>query len=104
MYIDEKVTDYLLKIVGATRDPNKFGVDIDGLLLYGASPRASIGLTIAGKAYAFLEGRAYVTPNDIKQVAHDVLRHRLRRTYEAEAEGVSPDAIIDRILETIPVP
>jgi MoxR-like ATPase len=104
IYIDEKVTDYILRIICATRKPKDYGVDIEGLLLYGASPRASIGLTIAGKAHAYLAGRAFVTPHDIKEICHDVLRHRLRRTYEAEAEEVSPDDIIDRILSTIPVP
>ena len=104
VYIDEKVTDYLLKIVIATRKPRDFKVDIDGLLMYGASPRASLGLTIAAKAHAFLAGRAFVTPHDIKQFGHDLLRHRLRRTYEAEAEDISSDDIIDIIFDTIPVP
>lgn len=104
IYIDDKVTNYILEIICATRRPKDYGVDIDGLLLYGASPRASIGLTIAGKAHAYLSGRAFVTPNDIKEICHDLLRHRLRRTYEAEAEEVSPDDIIDRILSTILVP
>ncbi len=104
VYIDEKVTDYLLNIVFATRDPKAFGIDAENLIMYGASPRASIGMTIAAKAHAFLSGRAFVTPFDIKQLCHDLLRHRLRRTYEAEAEEISPDQIIDRILETIPVP
>ena len=72
--------------------------------MYGASPRASIAFTIAGKASAFMAGRAYVTPEDIKGIAHDILRHRLRRSYEAEAEEITPDHIIDKILETIPVP
>lgn len=104
VYVDEKITDYILNIVFATRDPQAFGVDIHGLLLYGASPRASINLTLAAKAHAFLKGRAYVTPNDIKQLGYDVLRHRLRRTYEAEAEEISPDDILSRIFETVPVP
>jgi len=104
VYVDEKVTDYILRIVFATRHPKEYGVNAENLIMYGASPRASIGLTIAAKAHAFLHGRAFVTPHDIKQLAHDVLRHRIRRTYEAEAEEVSPDIIIDRILETIPVP
>lgn len=104
VYIDEKVTDYLLKIVFATRDPKAFGIDAENLIMYGASPRASIGMTIAAKAYAFLAGRAFVTPHDIKQLGHDLLRHRIRRTYEAEAEEISTDEIIDRIFETIPVP
>lgn len=104
VYIDEKVIDYILNIIFASRSPREFKVDIDGLLMYGASPRASMALKMLGKAHAFLAGRAFVTPHDIKLIAHDVLRHRLRRSYEAEAENVSPDEIIDRILDTVPVP
>lgn len=104
VYIDEKVIDYILNIVFATRKPKEYKVDIEGLLLFGASPRASIALKMAAKAQAFLSERAYVTPHDIKQIAHDVLRHRLRRSYEAEAEDISADDIIDRILDKIPVP
>lgn len=104
VYIDEKVTDYLIKVVFATRYPDAYGVDIKNLVMYGASPRASIGITVAAKAYAFLSGRAFVTPYDIKQLGHDLLRHRIRRTYEAEAEEISPDMIIDQIFDTIPVP
>ena len=104
IYIDDKVVDYILNLVFATRRPAEFGVDIKGLLMYGASPRASLALKIAGKAHAFLHGRTYVTPHDIKQIGHDVLRHRLRRSYEAEAEEVSPDDIIDKIYETVQVP
>jgi MoxR-like ATPase len=104
VYIDEKVTDYLLKIVFATRHPKEYGIEADHLIMYGASPRASIGMTIAAKAHAFLSGRAYVTPHDIKQLGHDLLRHRIRRTYEAEAEEISSDDIIDRIFAAIPVP
>jgi MoxR-like ATPase len=104
VYIDDKIIDYILSIVFATRTPEAFGVPIEGFLLFGASPRAGIGLKLASKAYAFLANRAYVTPHDVKQVAHNVLRHRLRRTYEAEAENVTPDKIIDIILAAIPVP
>lgn len=104
IYIDEKVIDYILNIIFATRNPKEFHADIEGLLLFGASPRASMALKIVAKAQAFLAGRAYVTPHDVKQVTHDVLRHRLRRSYEAEAEEVSTDAIIDRVLEVIPSP
>lgn len=104
IYIDDKVTDYLLNIVFATRYPQKYGVKIDGLLQYGASPRASIFLMLTSKAVAFLEGRSYVTPQDIKSVAHDVMRHRLKRSYEAEAEDVSTDDIIDKVLQAIVVP
>ncbi len=104
IYIDEKVINYILQIICATRRPKDFKVDIEGLLLYGASPRASIALTIGAKAYAYLAGRGFVKPNDIKEICGDILRHRLRRSYEAEAEDISPDDIIDRILATIPVP
>ena len=104
IYIDEKVTDYYLDIVQATRKPKEYGVDIEGLLLYGASPRATMAFKLAAKAHAFLAGRPYVTPHDIKQIGPDILRHRLRRTYEAEAEEIMPDDIISRIFDTIPVP
>lgn len=104
IFIDDKVTEYILSIVFATRNPEEYEVPIEDLLMYGASPRASIAFTIAGKASAFMAGRAYVTPEDIKGIAHDILRHRLRRSYEAEAEEITPDHIIDKILETIPVP
>lgn len=104
IYLDEKVQDYILKLIFATRNPKEFGVPIDDLLMFGASPRATIALKIAAKANAFLNGRAFVSPNDVKKIGHEVLRHRLRRTYEAEAEDISSDEIIDRIFETIPVP
>lgn len=104
IYIDEKVLNYILNIVFSTRYPEKYKVKIQGLLQLGASPRASIALKMAAKAHAFLSGRGFVTPHDVKSVAHDVLRHRLRRSYEAEAEDVSPDQIIDKILETLTVP
>lgn len=104
IYIDDKIIDYILNIIFATRNPEAFKVDIKGLILYGASPRASIALKLAAKAHAFLSGRAFVTPHDIKQIGNDVLRHRLRRTYEAEAEDISPDKIINTIFSTLPVP
>lgn len=104
VYIDNKVIDYILRIIFATRQPKEYRVDIEGLLMFGASPRASIALKMAGKAHAFLAGRAFVTPHDIKRVCHSVLRHRLRRSYEAEAEGLSADDIIDRILAVVAVP
>jgi MoxR-like ATPase len=104
IYMDEKILDYILKIIFSTRSPKEYGLDMQDLLLFGASPRASIALMNASKAHAFLSERAYVTPHDVKEIAHDVLRHRLRRTYEAEAENLSPDDLINRILETIPVP
>lgn len=104
IYIDDKITHYLLDIVSATREPQKYGVDIDGLLEYGASPRASLALKMGSKAHAFLAGRAFVTPHDIKSIAADILRHRLRLSYEAEAEEKTTDDIIDRILDTLNVP
>jgi MoxR-like ATPase len=104
IYIDDKIIAYILDIIFATRQPEKFGVNLKGLLLYGASPRASIAFKLASKAHAFLSGRAFVTPHDIKQIGYDILRHRLRRTYEAEAENVSPDNIISEIFATLPVP
>ncbi len=104
IYIDDKIVNYILDIIFATRFPKKYGVDIEGLLMFGASPRATIAFKNASKARAFLNGRAYVTPHDIKKLAHDILRHRLRRSYEAEAENVSSDVIIDRILDTLIVP
>lgn len=104
IYFDDKLIDYLLNIVFATRYPADFQLNIGHLLMYGASPRASIALKLAAKAHAFLQNRAYVTPDDIKLIAPDILRHRLRRTYEAEAEGITPDHIIDTILSSLPVP
>lgn len=104
IYVDDKISDYILDIVFATRYPKKYNAPIEGLLLFGASPRASIALKICAKAHAFLEGRAFVTPYDVKMIAYDVLRHRLRLSYEAEAEDVSPEEIIDRVLAKIPVP
>lgn len=104
IYIDDKIIDYILNIVEATRRPGDFGVPIADLLMFGASPRASLAMKMCGKAQAFLSGRPYVTPEDIKQIAFDILRHRLRRSYEAEAENVSTDEMIQRILDAIPVP
>lgn len=104
IYLDEKVVDYLLDIVQATRDPKLFHVPIEGLLEFGASPRATLSLKQASKAHALLSGRYFVTPQDIKEVAHPILRHRLRLSYEAEAENLTTDDIINRILDTIPIP
>ena len=95
------MVDYILDMVEATRDVNG---GLKGLLLYGASPRASIALIQAAKALAFLEGRPFATPNDVKLIAHDVLRHRLRRSYEAEAEEITSDQIIDQIFDKVLVP
>lgn len=105
VYLDEKIEKYIIDIVFATRDPNAYGLkNIEPLISFGASPRASINLALAGKAYAFLKGRAYVIPDDIREVAVDVIQHRLGLTYEAEAEGVSAKDIVERIVARIEVP
>jgi len=103
--LDEKLLDYILDIVFATRDPKRFNLEgLSPLIEYGASPRATIYLAQAARAYAFLRGRAYVTPQDIKTVAPDVLRHRIILTYEAEAEDVDTDQVIRRIFDVVEVP
>ncbi|HSI83190.1 MAG TPA: MoxR family ATPase [Candidatus Methylacidiphilales bacterium] len=104
IYIDDKVKDYIVDIVLATRDPRTYRLDFQNLIQYGASPRATIALTLASKAYAFIHGRGYVTPQDVKAIAPDVLRHRVIVTYEAEAENLSSNDIIQQILDTLPVP
>jgi MoxR-like ATPase len=104
IYIDDKLQDYIVDIVFATREPKAHGIDLEGMIAYGASPRASIYLNQASKAYAFLQGRGYVTPQDIKSVGLDVLRHRILLTYEAEAEELIADDIIVKIFDNIEVP
>jgi MoxR-like ATPase len=104
IYIDAKVRDYIVDIVVATRDPKAYRLDFPGWIQYGASPRATIALTLASRAHAFIHGRPYVTPQDVKEVAHDVLQHRVTVTYEAEAENLTSRNIIQKILDTLPVP
>ncbi|MFA7256310.1 MAG: MoxR family ATPase [Kiritimatiellales bacterium] len=104
IYTDDKIKDYILSIVFATRDPEKYGLNIKEYLRYGASPRATIALTIGARAHAFLQGRGYVTPQDVKSIAPDILRHRIIVSYEAEAEELTPEILIDKILSEIPVP
>ena len=105
IYVDEKVKDYILNLVFATRYPKEYKLEnLAPYILYGASPRASIFLTKAAKAYAFLEGRGYVTPEDVKEIGPDVLRHRILLTYEAEAENVTTEEIIEKLFATIEVP
>jgi len=105
IYMDDKIKDYVLDVVTATRQPEQFKLgELKNLIEYGASPRASINLCLAARAQAFLSGRGYVTPQDVKEVAYDVLRHRVILTYEAEAEEKSPEDIVRRVLETVPVP
>ena len=104
IYADEKIEDYVADIVDATRHPGDYGLEMDGMIEYGASPRASIWLILTAKAHALLNERGYVTPEDIKSVAHDVLRHRIILTYEAEAEELTSDKIIDGILSKVRSP
>jgi MoxR-like ATPase len=105
IYADDRIKDYVLDVVAATRQPATAGLaELAPMVEYGASPRAAIFLLRAAKAHAFLRGRPYVTPDDIKALGLDVLRHRVILTYRADAEGVGPDALLERILEAVPVP
>jgi len=104
IYVDDKAKNYIVDIVCATRDPEAYDLPLKSLIEYGASPRATIYLQQAARAMAFLQGEGNVFPNDIKQVAPDVLRHRVKPTYEAEAENITSEEIIRRILESVPVP
>lgn len=105
VYMDEKIENYILNIVFATRNPSKYGLpQFDNMISYGASPRASINLALAAKAYAFIRRRGYVIPEDIRSVCPDVMRHRIGLTYEAEAENVNQDRIIAEVLNVVEVP
>ena len=104
IYIDDKVKDYIVDIVCATRSPETYKLPLKGLIQLGASPRATIALTLTAKAHAFLRGRGYVTPQDVKSIGMDVLRHRVAITYEAEAEEKTSEDIIKRIFDELPVP
>jgi MoxR-like ATPase len=105
IYVDEKVKDYIVDVVHATRAPSKHGLkDLDGLVEYGASPRASIALNLAARAHAFLRHRGYVTPEDVKEIGPDVLRHRIVLTYEAEAEQVTAEQVVRKVFEVVEVP
>jgi MoxR-like ATPase len=105
VYIDDRVKQYIVDVVFATREPKQRGLgDLSGLIEYGASPRASIALALAGRAHAFLKHRGYVTPEDIKSIGPDVLRHRVVLTYEAEAEEVTAEDVVRRVFEVIEVP
>jgi MoxR-like ATPase len=104
VYMDDKIKNYIVDIVFATRDPKSYKIDIAGLIQYGASPRATIYLALASKAYAFLQGRGYVTPQDVKTIGMDVLRHRVIVSYEAEAEDLTSESVIKRIFDEVPVP
>ncbi len=105
IYIDEKIESYIVDIVFATRQPGNYGLsNLDGIIAYGASPRASISLALAARANAFIQGRGYVIPEDVRSVCHDVMRHRLGLTYEAEATNITADDVITDILDAVKVP
>jgi MoxR-like ATPase len=104
LYVDDKIRSYIVDLVLATRPPVAKSLNIDGYIQTGASPRATINLTLAARAIAFLSGRHYVTPQDVKTIAMDVLRHRVSVTYEAEAENVTSEDVIRKILDALPVP
>jgi MoxR-like ATPase len=105
IYIDSKISEYILNIVFATRSPKEFNLSkLVDLISFGASPRASINLVLASKSKAFIDGRGYVIPEDVKYVAKDILRHRILLSYEAEAEEITSEDIIDQLLQEVPVP
>ena len=105
VYLDEKIENYIVDIVFATREPEKYGLkDVEDMIEYGASPRASISLAKAARAYAFIQGRGYVIPEDVRAVCHDVMRHRIGLSYEAEANNITADDIITDILDKVKVP
>ncbi len=104
IYIDDKVKDYIIDLIFATRNPETYRLEIKDFIQYGASPRASIYLTLAAKAYAFTKGRGYVTPQDVKSIGMDVLRHRVIVSYEAEAEDLAPEDVIQKIFDQVEVP
>ena len=104
VYMDEKLKDYIVDIVFATRNPRNYDIEISDYIQYGASPRATIFLSLAARAHAFLQARAYVTPQDVKTIAPQVLRHRIILSYEAEAEDITPDQIISQVFDSVEVP
>jgi MoxR-like ATPase len=104
IYMDDKVKDYIVDIVCATRDPEAHKIQVKDFIQLGASPRATIALTLASKAHAFLRGRGYVTPQDVKSIGMDVLRHRVTITYEAEAEEKTSETVVQKIFDELPVP
>ncbi|HEX4056106.1 MAG TPA: MoxR family ATPase [Tepidisphaeraceae bacterium] len=104
IYVDEKVKHYIVDLVLATRDPRAYGIDLNGYVQCGGSPRATINLTLAARASAFLQGRGYVTPQDVKDMVFDVMRHRVAVSYEAEAENITSEHVIQKILDGLPVP
>lgn len=104
VYLDDRIKDYILSIVHATRQPVDFGIDYDAFIEYGASPRATIALAIGARAHAYLRGKSYVTPHDVKAIGPDVLRHRIMLTYEAEAEEITTEQVIEKVFNQVPIP
>lgn len=104
IYVDDKIKDYIIDLVFATRNPSAYKLDLQRLIHYGASPRATLYLTLGAKAHALLQGRGYVTPQDVKSIGHDILRHRIIVTYEAEAEDIDADAVVKSVFDGVPVP
>jgi len=104
VYMDARIKDYVVDLVWATRDPQAYGLDVGPYVRCGASPRATLSLALAAKAWAFLQGRAFVTPQDVKSIGLDVLRHRVSVNYEAEAENVTAEDVVGRLFDGIAVP
>jgi len=104
IYVDDRVKDYIVDVVWATREPGKYKLGLEGMIRCGASPRATIALTLAAKANAFLQGRGYVTPQDVKTIGYDVLRHRIMVSYEAEAEEITSEQVVGKFFGGLPVP
>jgi MoxR-like ATPase len=104
IHVHEQIRDYIVHVVFSTRTPEAYKLDLKHFIQFGASPRATINLTLAAKAWALLQGRSYVTPQDIKSIGPDVLRHRIILSYEAEAQGLTSDTLIKKIFDTVPVP
>jgi MoxR-like ATPase len=104
IHVDDRIKDYIVDIVHATRRPKEYGLDLSTLISFGASPRASIALTMASRAHAFLQGRAYVTPADVKSIGLDVLRHRVIASYEAQAEDLTSEDLVRKVFDHVPVP
>jgi MoxR-like ATPase len=104
IHLDPKIRDYVVDLIGATREPKRFGIEVDGMVRAGASTRAAIAMALAAKAEALMEGRDYVVPHDVKSVAGDVLRHRILLTYDAAVQNVTAGSLVERILKSVPTP
>ncbi len=104
IYVDDRIRDYVVRLVHATREPKQYKLDLEGLLQYGASPRATLCLVAAARAHALLKGRGFVTPEDVKAIGADVMRHRLVLSFEAEAESINADQVVQRVFDAVEVP